>query len=162
MPPPVTVPQIRDVQGFTSPRLGALLEIDEGEEATTLEFRVPVDDDGVNDSMQYQFFVNEDRDCVARDGGVSCEPARRLGEVPPDGTRRRVISRVITFPDVDCNRVDLYVSSRLLQSGNFRTPEREGDLAFQTWWVFVRPRTPSTADGGVVNPVESCGFMVQP
>lgn len=161
VPSPLTVPRIQDVQNITSPRIGALTRIDEDERETTQEFVVPVDDDGVNDTMQFQFFVNEGRDCII-DGGVSCEPTNRLGEVPPNGDVRRYIRRTIKDLVVGCNRVDLYVSSRIPQSGTFRTPERAGDLAFQSWWIFVRSRTPSTADGGVSNPVENCPFQVQP
>lgn len=162
VPSPLTVPRIQDVQNITSPRIGALTRIDEDERNTTQEFVVPVDDDGVNDTMQYQFFVNEDRDCIPRDGGVSCEPSNRLGEVPPNGEVRRFIRKTINDLSVGCNRVDLYVSSRIPQSGTFRAPDRAGDLAFQSWWIFVRSRTPSTADGGVSNPVEDCLFQVQP
>lgn len=162
VPSPLTRPVIQDVQGFTTPRLGALLEIDQGEDLTTLEFRVPVDDDGVDDPMQFQFFVNEDRDCVPRDGGASCEPTRRLGEVPANGMRRRLITRTITFTETGCNRVELLVASRIPQSGNFRTPERADDSDFRTWWIFVRPRTSTPTDGGVVDPVEACRFLVQP
>ncbi len=162
---PLTPPRIQDVQGITTPRIGALLEIDETD-LTTYAFRVPVDDDGVNDLLQWRFFVNDDRDCVPQDGGANCEPINQPQphEFPSDGNRRREIRETVRLPEAGCNRVELYVSSRLRLSGNFRTPEREGDVDFRTWWVFVRPRagTIPASDGGVDDAIERCRFLVQP
>lgn len=165
VPTPVTAPRIQDIQGITTPRLGALLETDEiAPGSTPVTFRVPVDDDGVDDPLQYQFFVNADRDCVPRGEDTSCEPGPRLGQVNSNGMRRRFVERVIQLPEVGCNRVELYVSSRLRLSGNFRTPEREGDVDFRTWWIFVRPRSGAvpSADGGLVDAIRLCPYLVQP
>jgi hypothetical protein len=159
--PLLTVPRIQDVQGLTSPRLGALLEIEETDN-TTQAFRVPVDDDGVNDLLQWRFFVNDNRDCVPQDGSVNCEPVNQPTphEIPSTGAVRREIRETVQLPETGCNKIELYVSSRLRLSGNYRTPDREGDIAFTTWWIFVRPRSGSIpADGGVGDQVESCRHM---
>lgn len=158
---PVTPPVIQDIQGIngTKPRLGAYVD----QSDPRVEFNVPVDDEGVNDPLQYQFIINGDRDCVPLDGGLSCEPAERLGEIPPTGDRRRVINRTLTMPAVGCNRVELWVSSNLPLSGNFHTPARAGDIAFTSWWVFIRPRPGDiTSDAGVEDPISGCRFNVQP
>lgn len=167
VPTLLTPPIIQDIQGLTRPRLGALFEKDEAEGGnTTVEFSVPIDDDGLEDLLQWRFFVNDDRDCVPQDGGSNCDPRDQPQprELPSNGSRRRYITETVPVPRLGCNKVELYVSSRLRLSGNFRTPVREGDVAFTTWWVFVRPRAGAvpTADGGAGNPVESCPFQVQP
>jgi hypothetical protein len=159
VPTPLTRPRIQDVQGLTTPRLGALLLVD-GTDGNAVEFRVPVDDDGVNDPLQFQFFVNDDRDCVPQDGGPSCEPTSRLGAVPSNGTTRRIINKSFLVSDLDvgCNRIELYVSSAFRIEGNFRTPVRDGDVDFRTWWVFVR------SPNGTLPPtsIEACRQLVQP
>lgn len=164
--PPVTPPVIVDEPNLTVPRLGNLVIIERSELTglATKTFTVPVDDDGLDDPLQYQFFVNTDRDCLARDGGTSCKPVDRLIEVSPNGMRRRIVGRTVNIPDDGCNRVELWVSSRFRLSGNYRTPEREGDVASATWWIFVRPRPGTTTDpdAGTANPVEQCRFLVQP
>lgn len=165
MLPRLTPPRIQDVQGLTSPRLGALLEIDETDN-TSYDFRVPVDDEGVTDLLQWRFFLNDNRDCVPQDGSVNCEDDNQPGprELGSNGAVRREIRQTVSGLVVGCNRVELYVSSRLRLSGNYRTPDREGDVDFRTWWIFVRPRsgTIPAGDGGVVDQVEACRFMVQP
>lgn len=160
---PLTVPVIQDIQGLTTPRLGNLIEVERSDSNPTVEFRVPVDDDGLNDPLQFQFIVNGDRDCIALDGGSSCEPSERLGEIPPNGSLRRIITRTLTMPAVGCNRVELWVSSNLPLSGNFHTPARRGDIAFTTWWVFVRARPGDlSSDAGAGDPVSRCRYQVQP
>lgn len=165
MLPLLTPPRIQDVQGLTSPRIGALLEVPETDN-TTYAFRVPVDDDGVTDLLQWRFFVNDDRDCVPQDGGLNCEPVNQPTphELPSNGMVRREIRETVQLPRLGCNKIELYVSSRLRLSGNYRTPDREGDLDFRTWWIFVRPRsdTPPVGDGGVVDQIEACPFALQP
>ena len=161
---PVTAPRIQDVQGITSPRLGALLVLQQGTGPTQVDFRVPVDDDGVDKSLEYQFFVNANRDCVPITG-TSCEPDLRPEVVPADGNVRRMVTRTITIPQTGCNRVELYVtSSQLLLSGNYRTPSVPGDIAFETWWVFVvaRGSTAGSGDAGVFDPLQQCAYLVQP
>lgn len=163
--PAVTPPVIVDEPGVTSPRLSNIVVLERGDDPVQLSFRVPVDDDGVDDPLQYQFFVNADRDCLPRDGGNNCEPTLRLGERAATGMRRRFVEQSnLTIPNLGCNRVELWVSSRFRLSGNYRTPEREGDVASATWWVFVRPRPGTTTDpdAGTADPVEQCPFLVQP
>ncbi len=164
--PPVTPPVILDVQGVTEPRLHNLVTLEEGGASTAVRFSVPVDDDNVLDRLQFQFFIDDVRDCVPRDGGTNCEPQERLGELGSTGDRRRVINRTLRIAGIGCHRVELWVSSNFQLSGNFRTPVREGDVSFATWWIFLRSRpgmSPGTpADGGVSDPVERCGFVVQP
>lgn len=163
MPTALTPPRIQDIQGLTVPRLGALFEVDEAS-TEPLAFRIPVDDEGVTDPIQFQFFINSDRDCVPRDGGPSCEPGPRLGEVPADGTTRRFVTRSFAISSLQpyCNRIDLYVSSAFRLDGNFHTPVRDGDVDFRTWWVFVRPSVATATDGGVSDPVMLCPFLLQP
>lgn len=165
VPAAVTPPRIQDEQGRTSPRLGALLEVDETDR-TTVDFRVPVEDDNVDDLLQWRFFVNDDRDCVPLDGGTNCDPVDQPTprELVSNGERVREIRETVPVPHVGCNRVELYVSSRLRLSGNYRTPAIEGDIDFRTWWIFVRARGGAVpaGDGGVVDPIESCPFRVQP
>jgi hypothetical protein len=160
VPTPLTRPRIQDVQGITTPRLGALFEVEETDR-TTVEFRVPVEDDGVNDLLQWRFFVNDDRDCVPQDGGSNCDPVDQPTprELPGNGNRVREIREFVPVPRLGCNRIELWVSSRLRLSGNFRTPEREGDVDFTTWWIFVRPRDGSIPAG---DPVELCTNRLQP
>lgn len=162
--PPVTTPVIVDEPGVTSPRLANLVVVERGDQTTLVSFRVPVDDDGLDDPLQFQFFVNTDRDCLPRDGGNNCEPTLRLGERAPTGARRRFVQQDITLPNLGCNRVELWVSSRFRLSGNYRTPERDGDVSSATWWIFVRPRPGTTTDpdAGTADPVEQCPFLVQP
>ena len=161
---PVTAPRIQDVKGVTSPRLGGLLVLQQGTGPTQVDFRVPIDDDGVDKALESQFFVNANRDCVPMTG-TTCEPDLRPEIVPSDGNVRRMVVRTLTIPQVGCNRVELYVtSSQLLLSGNYRTPSVAGDLAFETWWIFVVPRggTTTGADGGVFDPLQQCAYLVQP
>lgn len=162
--PPLTPPVIVDEPGVTAPRISNLVRVERGDQPVQVSFSVPVDDDGVDDPLQYQFFVNADRDCIPRDGGTNCEPTVRLGEAPTNGTRRRLVRRDIPIPNVGCNRVDLWVSSRFRLSGTYRAPEREGDVAFASWWIFVRPRPGTTPDpdAGAVDTVEQCQYLVQP
>lgn len=162
VPPSLTPPRIQDIQGLTSPRLGTLVVVDPDQ--ATVNFRVPVEDDGVDDSLQWRFFVNDDRDCVPQEGGVNCDPINQPTprELPGNGTRLREIRESVRVPRSGCNRIELYVSSRLRLSGNFRTPERPGDLAFTTWWVFVRQSVPGPPDESINDPVKRCPFRVQP
>lgn len=163
--PPLTPPVIQDIQGLTTPRLHNLVLIETQTQSAQVGLRVPVDDDNVEDTLQYQFFVDDLRDCVPRDGGVGCEPLTTR-EIPPNGERRRIVSQQVRVSGLGCHRVELWVSSRFQLSGNFRTPVREGDVSFTTWWVFLRSpsgMSPGTSgDGGVSDPVERCGFIVQP
>jgi len=162
VPPPLTPPRIQDIQGLTTPRLGTLLVVDPDQTAVT--FRVPVEDDGVDDLLQWRFFVNDDRDCVPQEGGANCAPINQPTprELPGNGTRLREIRESVRIPRSGCNRIELYVSSRLRLSGNFRMPERPGDIAFTTWWVFVRQSVPRPPDGSIDDSVESCPFRPQP
>lgn len=163
VPSPLTPPRIQDIQGLTTPRLGSLIEVDETDQ-TVVTFRVPVEDDGVDDLLQWRFFVNDNRDCVPQDGGSNCDPLNQPTprELPGNGTLVREVRETVRVPRTGCNRVELYVSSRLRLSGNFRTPERQGDLAFTTWWIFVRPRVPEASDGGVDDQIKRCPFRIQP
>ena len=162
---PVTPPRILDLQGTTRPRLGNLLVLTEGD--PPLLFEVPVEDDNVNDRLQSQFFLNNNRDCVPIQGGASCEPNDRVREIDPNGQRVRTVRKEFRVEDfrIGCNRVELWVSSRFRLSGNFHTPDRPGDFDFASWWVFVRPRPGSgggEGDGAVIDPVERCAYAVQP
>lgn len=159
---PVTPPVFVDGAGLNTPRLGNIVSVMRGDTPARLEFRVHVDDDNVDDLLQYQFFVNDNRDCLRGDGGVGCSPGR-VGERNSNGMRRRVITETLTFDTLGCNRVELWVSSRFIFGGNFRTPVREGDFAFTTWWVFVRAAPGGgTVDAGTPDPIEACGNLVQP
>lgn len=161
---PLTRPILVDVQGDTTPRLGNIVSVVRGDAPARVTFRVPVDDENADDLVQFQFFVNDNRDCLSGDAGAGCAPGR-VGERPPTGARRRVITETLTFDTLGCNRVELWVSSRFIFGGNFRTPLREGDFAFTTWWVFVRA-APGTgggsSDAGAADPIEACGNLVQP
>ncbi len=164
---PLTVPQIRDEQGLTEPRLSNILDLTAPADGrpTAVEIRVPVDDEGVNDTLWYQFFLNNDRDCIELEGGVSCEPTDRLRTVPPNGQRRRFITGRVSLTRLGCNRIELWVtSSEFLQSGNYHTPRRAGDVTFATWWVFIRPAPGGVTggDGGTADPIENCPYLVQP
>lgn len=162
--PPVTAPVIVDEPGVTSPRIGNIIIVDQGDSPTLVQsFRVPVEDNGLFDPLQFHFFVNADRDCLARNGGNNCQP-QAFGEKMGDGTRRRLLVQEVPITELGCNRVELWVSSRFSLSGNYRTPERDGDVASATWWIFVRPRpgTITDPDAGTANPVEQCRFLVQP
>lgn len=166
VPTPLTPPRIQDVQGLTNPRLGVLMEIDEvlgtnGENVTTYPFSVPVDDDNVDDPVQFQFFVNADRDCVPRDGGANCEPDIPLRLAGGQVGIRRFVDRTIPLV-VGCNHIELYVSSAFRLDGNFHTPVRDGDVDFATFWIFVRSANPAVTDGGVEDPIERCQYLVQP
>lgn len=164
---PVTPPRILDVQGVTRPRLGNLIVLTDGD--PDLRFDVPVQDDNVTDDLQYQFILNGNRDCVPIAGGASCEPDFRLGVLGADGRAVRNVQLVLQTNRfrLGCNRVELWVSSAFEQrkslAGNFHIPVRPGDVDFATWWVFLRARPGSgSEDGGAVDPVERCGYLVQP
>jgi hypothetical protein len=164
---PLTPPRIQDVPGVTKPRLHNIVDLTAQADGrpTVVTFRVPVDDEGVDEALWYQFFVNDDRDCIELEGGVSCEPAARLRTVPASGQRRRFIEASVSLTQLGCNRIELWVtSSEFLQSGNYHTPRREGDVDFATWWVFLRaaPGGVSGGDAGVGDPIERCGQLVQP
>jgi len=160
---PVTAPVIVDVQGVTTPRLGNIVSVTRGDAPARVTFRVPVDDDNADDLVQYQFFVNDNRDCFSGDGGAGCTPLR-AGVRPPTGSRRRIITETLSFDTLGCNRVELWVSSRFIFGENIRTPAREGDFAFVTWWVFVRSSVGggTVTDAGAPDPIESCVNLVQP
>lgn len=160
---PLTRPVIVDLQGFTTPRIGNIVSVTRGDAPARVTFRVPVDDDNPDDLLQYQFFVNDNRDCLSGDAGAGCAPGR-VGERASTGDRRRVITETLSFDTLGCNRVELWVSSRFIFGGNFRTPVREGDFASVTWWVFVRSNVGGTvpSDGGVTDPIEGCTNLVQP
>lgn len=161
---PLTAPVIVDVQGLTTPRLGNIVSVTRGDAPARVTFRVPIDDENADDLVQYQFFVNDNRDCLSGDGGAGCAPGR-VGERVPTGARRRIITETLSFDTLGCNRVELWVSSRFIFGGNFRTPLREGDVSFVTWWVFVRSNVGSgtvTDDAGVTDPIERCDNIVQP
>ena len=154
--PLLTPPRIRDVPERTRPRLGNLVELRETD--TTLVFEVPVDDTGVTDQLQWQLFVNVERECRSLES--SCLPVER-GTVAPNGTTSRVVE--VTLPEVafatGCNRVELWVSSNFRFDGDVHLPRQAGDVDFATWWVFKRARG-VLADGGAVDPVESCANRV--
>lgn len=156
---PLTPPRIRDEQGVTRPRLGNLIELRETD--TGVEFLVPVDDAYVGDVLQWQFFVNVDRDCRPT-GGTGCE-AQADGELSPDGNVRRYVE--LSLPEhrfaVGCNRVELWVSSSFRRTGDRHTPTRVGDVDSTTWWVFKRARA-GAGDAGTLDPVESCANRVSP
>lgn len=160
---PLTAPVIVDVQGLTTPRVGNIVSVVRGDAPARVTFRVPVDDANPDDQIQYQFFVNDNRDCLSSDAGVDCAPGR-FGRRVATGERRRLITETLSFDTLGCNRVELWVSSGFVFGGNFRTPQRDGDFAFATWWVFVRaqPGAAGASDAGVTDPVESCANLVQP
>lgn len=153
---PITPPRIRDVQGTTRPRIGNIVQITESD--PDVRFYVPVDDTGTNDSLEWRFFVNTDRDCNPT-GDSNCGP-QQDGEIPGDGAaERRYVEHTIrgTLLAVGCNRVELWVSSHFLPQGDRHTPSREGDVDFVTWWVFKAPSGATTVD-----PIESCMQRVLP
>lgn len=159
---PVTAPVIVDQQGVTTPRLGNLVSAVRGDAPVRVTFNVPIDDANADDALQYQFFVNNDRDCLTSDGGVGCAPGL-FRERAATGQRRRLITETLSFDTLGCHRVELWVSSSFVFGGNFRTPRRAGDVASTSWWVFVRAQPGGGgADGGVVDPIESCNNIVQP
>jgi len=165
--PPLTPPQIVDEQGVTEPRVGNILDLTAPADGrpTVVTFRVPIVDEGVNERLWYQFFLNNDRDCIELDGGVPCEPSDRLRTIPGNGQRRRFVTGSVSLTQLGCNRIELWVtSSEFLQSGNYHTPRREGDVAFAYWWVFVRPAPGGVTggDAGVGDPIENCRHLVQP
>lgn len=155
--PRVTPPRIRDLPERTRPRLGNILELRETEAGVT--FEVPVDDLGVDDPLQWQLFVNVERECRTMEG--ACAPVAR-STVAANGTTQRVVE--VTLPEVSfvtgCNRVELWVSSDFDSEGVHR-PQQDGDVDFTTWWVFKRPRG-GTGDAGAIDPVESCAWRVSP
>lgn len=160
---PVTRPVFIDQAGVTSPRLGSQVNLVRTNSNPQVSFVIPVEDENVNDLVQFQFYVNADRDCVGGDMN-RCLPSA-FGVREPNGTRLRRIERTLTFSNLGCNRVELWVSSRFTSGDNLRTPARAGDFAFTTWYVYVRA-APGTggggADGGVEDPAENCAFLVPP
>lgn len=158
--PPLTPPRIRDESGVTVPRLGNIVELRDTDTAVT--FSVPVDDEGTTDLLQWKLFINVDRECRTQEG-AACDPWRH-GEVPSNQRVRRIIDG-ISIPEsrfaTGCNRVELWVSSRFQFAGDSHEPTREGDVDFATWWVF-KPARGGSGDGGVVDPIESCAYRVQP
>lgn len=161
--PPVTTPIIVDEPGVTDPRIANLVVAQRGDRDVVLPFHILVDDDGIDDPLQYLFFINVDRDCLPRDGGSQCG-ATIVRDQAPSGVRRRVLDQPIRLTDIGCNRVEMWVSSRFRLNGNYHTPERDGDVASATWWVFVRPPpgTPTDPDAGTADPVERCQNLVRP
>ncbi|MBL8603370.1 MAG: hypothetical protein JNK72_15705 [Myxococcales bacterium] len=164
--PPLSPPQIVDAPGLTRPRVGNIVLVEQGNaQSELIEFNIPVDDLGVDETLQFNFFVNGDRDCVQSNGASDCAQTENLRELPPssDRARRRFITWSRSFRQLGCNRVELYVtSSRFLLNGNFHTPARDGDLAFASWWVFVRAPagSTSTSDAGTGDSVERCPYIV--
>jgi hypothetical protein len=154
--PLLTPPRIRDVPQLTRPRLGNLVELRETDRSVV--FEVPVDDTGVRDDLEWQLFVNVERECSTLE--ASCRPVER-GTISSNGTTRRLVE--VTIPEVafatGCNRVELWVSSDFNFDGDVHIPEQANDVDFASWWVFKRAREGS-ADGGVVDPVESCAHRV--
>ncbi len=105
----VTPPVIVDQPGLTTPRLGNQINVVRGDSIPQVTFRIPVDDENVNDLVQFQFYVNTDRDCVGGDMN-RCLPSA-FGSREPNGDRRRLIERTLSFSTLGCNRVELWVSS---------------------------------------------------
>jgi len=153
--PLLTPPRIRDIPQRTRPRLGNLVELRETD--TALVFEVPVDDTGVRDPLQWKLFVNVPRECSSIEG--SCLAVEE-GMVGANGTSQRVVE--VTLSEVafatGCNRVELWVSSNFV-FGEVHLSQQVGDVDFVTWWVFKRARG-GAADGGAVDPVESCANRV--
>lgn len=157
--PVLTPPRIRDLAERTRPRLGNLIALRETD--TSVVFEVPVDDTGVGDDLQWQLFVNVERECRSLDG--TCAATER-GRVAPNGTTRRTVE--VTLSEValatGCNRVELWVSSNFELFGeDIHRPQQEGDVDFATWWIF-KPARGAASDGGVVDPVEGCAYRVSP
>jgi len=153
--PLLTPPRIRDIPERTRPRLGNLIELRETD--TAVVFEVPVDDTGVSDPLQWKLFVNVPRECSSVEG--SCLPVEQ-STVSANGTSQRVVE--VTLPEVafatGCNRVELWVSSNFV-FGDVHVPQQRDDVDFASWWVFKRARG-AAADGGAVDPVESCANRV--
>lgn len=153
--PVLTPPRIRDLPERTRPRLGNLISLRETD--TTVVFEVPVDDSGVDDPLEWQLFVNVERECRSLD--AACSPAQR-GTVAPNGAAQRVVEVTLAESALTpgCNRVELWVSSNFRFSGDVHRPQRDGDVDFATWWVFKRAA--GGADAGAADPVESCVWRV--
>ena len=160
--PPVTRPVFVDQAGQTSPRLGSQVNVTRADSNPQVTFRVPVDDENVNDALQFQFYVNADRDCVGGDR-TRCLPSA-FNTYPPANRRQRIIEQTLTFGTLGCNRVELWVSSQFTTGDNLRTPAREGDFAFTTWYVYVKaaPGTGVAGDAGAEDPAENCAHLVPP
>ncbi len=142
---PVNRPFIRDILGSTVPRLGQIVVLQSTDDPT-VSFNVPVDSTVTDQPLQYQWLFNEPRDCVALDGGTSCEPTIPELEVAATGATERVISRQFRVDTPGCYKVELWVSTTgFARSGDFHTPVRPGDLDFATWWIIRQPTPPTAA-----------------
>ena len=112
-----------------------------------------VDDSGVDDPLEWQLFVNVERECRSLD--AACSPAQR-GTVAPNG-RRSGWSR--TLASRRSRRVQ---PCRALVSSNFRFgdgnywPQRDGDVDFATGG-FKRAAGGRRGRG---RPGESCAWRV--
>lgn len=155
---PLTPPRIVDQAGVTRPRLGNVVIATQV--PYTVEFRIPVEDDGLTDPIEFEFFVDQARECIdpeidgGADGGVTCEPNGPTGTVEPDGTLRRIIRKSVPLSR-GCHRIELWVtSSRFPQRGNYHTPSRAGDVAFASWWVFVPEMSGGSVDVSTCTPVQ--------
>jgi hypothetical protein len=106
-------PRIQDVQGFTSAPPRRPAGDRRGRRGHDAGVSRPRRRRRGQRLLQYQFFVNDDRDCVPQDGGVpASRPVARRGA--PETARAAGSSPASScLPDVGCNRVELYVSSRL-------------------------------------------------
>lgn len=159
--PALTPPVIVDQPGLTTPRLGNQINVVRGDSIPQVAFRIPVNDDNVNDRIAFQFYVNSNRDCV----GGPCIPVF-AEERAPNGERQRIITHSLSFSTLGCNRVELWVSSDFdTRGGNFRVPAREGDFDFATWWVYVKAAPGAggvNPDAGVEDPAENCANLVPP
>lgn len=149
----LTPPRLVDQAGVTRPRLNNVVVVLQPA-PYRIDFRIPVEDDGLNDPISYAFFVDQQRDCVSdADGGLTCDPQGPTGTIEADGNLRRVIVKSFNL-EAGCRKVELWVtSSRFLANGNFHTPERAGDVASATWWVFVPPMAGVPVTGNECNPV---------
>jgi hypothetical protein len=160
--PAVTPPVIIDQPGITVPRLGNQINVVRGDSIPQVMFSIPVSDDNLGDRLQFQFYVNSDRDCVG--DRSRCAPVD-FGDREPNGMRQRTITRTLSFSTLGCNRVELWVSSRFTTGDNFRTPARPDDFDFATWWVYVKAAPGAggpTSDAGAEDPAENCANLVPP
>jgi hypothetical protein len=69
-----------------------------------------------------------------------------ISQIPPTGGELRDISVLVDIAGLTgCHTVELFISSNF---ADFKTPERSGDVAKVSWFVFNDPATPVPECGG--------------
>ncbi|MCB9603119.1 MAG: hypothetical protein H6721_31285 [Sandaracinus sp.] len=127
-------PSVVTMAAEDAPTIDRIVTFDLADGLPQLELPVVVRDPNVDQSLEYQLWVDFE-------GNVSALVSDRDARIAPTGTLERSTTLRVPAtrltPAPSCHRIELLVTGEFDGGTRFRDPVEDGDISQTVWWVRV-------------------------